>query len=139
MKNKYSLVYLILIFATFSLVGQSNVIKVKNPSFESIPNRGKVNYFYMPYWDDCAAVIFPNETSPDIHSSDTDFFDVRHDSYDGETYIGLVTRENYESWEMITQKLDEPMIMNKCYEFSIYISKSDVYMSGLSGLSMRRQ
>ena len=117
------------------LTGQNNVIKVKNPSFESIPTAGDNNYFNLPYWDDCGMVHFPNETSPDIHSSNSDFFEVRHPALDGETYLGLVTRENYESWELITQKLDEPMLEGHCYEFSLFIAKADVYLSALSGLS----
>lgn len=112
-------------------ITQGHVIKLRNPSFESTPAGGGAKPFFLPGWHDCAPMYFYNETPPDIHSSNTDFFSVHHAPQDGNTFVGMVTRAKRESWEMIAQKLSSPMFAGKCYEFTIHLARSDIYYSGI--------
>jgi len=124
----FSLVF-VFTLSSFSLVGQGHIIHLRNSSFESIPSRGSNNAFFLPGWGDCAPRYFRNETPPDIHSENTDYFSVNRKPLDGNTFVGMVTRGSNETWEMISQKLNSPMLQNKCYEFKISLAKSDVYLS----------
>ena len=114
-----------------SVYGQSNTIKLANPSFEGTDAAGLNGYFNLPGWNDCAPNYFPGETAPDIHSAYSNHFDVKHIPYDGNTFLGMVTREYRETYEMVSQKLDLPLKANRCYKFSILLAKSDVYLSNI--------
>jgi outer membrane protein OmpA-like peptidoglycan-associated protein len=129
---KHSAYIVLFIFiAVIHAIGQGNVVKLRNPSFESIPAGGGTEYFYLPQWMDCARLYFPNETPPDIHSANSDFFDVRFRPYDGETFLGMVAREHRETYEMVGQRLGSNLLEGKCYEFSIFLARSDTYLSNL--------
>lgn len=125
------LFYLLLLSLLVNIdsIGQSHVIKLRNPSFEGIPAKGKNLSFILPGWTDCAPRYFRNETPPDIHSENTDFFNVNKKALDGNTFIGMVTRGSNETWEMISQKLNSPLLQGKCYEFTIALAKSEKYLS----------
>lgn len=110
---------------------QSKVIKLKNPSFEGFDAAGQNGFFGLQDWSDCAPNFFPDETAPDIHSSTSVHFDVKHNTFDGNTYVGMVTREIRETYEMISQQLESPLKANRCYKFSIFLAKSDVYLSNI--------
>jgi outer membrane protein OmpA-like peptidoglycan-associated protein len=103
---------------------QDDPIQLKNASFEDFPIQGK-----SPRgWTDCG---FPGETPPDVQPSGNPsfaFFDVIKEPQDGSTYLGLVVRDN-ETWEMVSQRLDVPLEPGKCYEFSLYIARSEFYVS----------
>ena len=128
--KKYFLILIFIYVNVLTISAQGQVIKLLNPSFESISAVGGAKPFFMPYWHDCAPVYFYKETPPDVHSFNTDFFGVSHLPQEGNTYIGMVTRAKRETWEMIAQELQEPMYAGKCYEFSIHLAKSDIYFSG---------
>lgn len=117
-----------------SVNGQAKVIKIKNPSFEGFDAAGQDGFFNLPDWSDCAPNFFPDETAPDIHSSTSVHFDVKHNTFDGNTYVGMVTREIRETYEMISQQLESPIKANRCYKFSIYLAKSDVYLSNIDAV-----
>ena len=45
---------------------------------------------------------------------------------DGETYVGLITREDG-SFESIGQKLSKPFLANECYKFTVDLARSNTY------------
>jgi len=110
---------LLLLFCSLSYVGFSQNIQFTNPSFEDFPRAGRspIN------WYDCG---FPNETPPDVLPDPT--FDVTKEAYHGETYLGMVTRDN-DTWEAVSQAISEPMEIDTCYQFEIYLTRSLTYMS----------
>lgn len=118
-------------FLTFHIFGygQGHVIHLKNPSFESIPAKGSDLGLFLPGWVDCAKYYFRNESPPDIHSLNSNFFEVRKAAADGNTYVGMVTRASNETWEMISQKLTSALMPDKCYEFKIMLARSEKYIS----------
>ncbi|MFK8009113.1 MAG: hypothetical protein AB8H03_22320 [Saprospiraceae bacterium] len=111
---------------------QDGVIKLSNPCFEDWARPGQ-----QPRgWYDCGDINFPIETPPDVHpivdSTGISNFGVVQKAFHGETYLGMVVREN-ESWESVAQRLKEPLSPDTCYSFSIYLCKSAVYKSGIRG------
>ena len=108
------------------LVAQDEPIQLTNPSFEGIPQDGVQGGTLPTGWYDCG---FAGETAPDVHPQpDGGNFMVTKPAYDGETYIGMVVREN-DTWEMISQRLSSPLVGGKCYEFSIHLCRSELYRS----------
>lgn len=102
-----------------TLLAQSGVITLNNPSFEDLPRHSSA----PQYWSDCG---FPNESPPDVHP---DFvFAVSKPAFDGKTYLGMVTRDN-DTYERVGQQLSKPMQKGTCYEFSIKLARSLSYIS----------
>ncbi len=109
---------------------QDQVFTLANPSFEEIPHKGGNSKYDIGIsgWYDCGKLMFPNETPPDIHP--VDFWEVTHKASHGNTYLGLVIRDN-DSWESVSQRLTGGMIeANKCYEFNIDLARAPKYISG---------
>ena len=110
-----------------------DAIRLNNPSFEDFPRpanppRG---------WFDCGRINFPNETPPDVHpESPVSTFKVNTVAQEGDTYLGLVVREN-DSWESVAQRLNAPMYPDQCYTFSIHLSRSATYESALRGSTQK--
>lgn len=102
------------------LFGQKPVtIKLDNPSFEDFPGAA-----HTPQgWFDCG---FAGETPPDVHPNNS--FNVNRPAFHGTTYIGMVVRDN-NTWEAIGQRLKTPLIKGTTYTFSLYASRSELYMS----------
>ena len=98
---------------------QTEIIFLENPSFEDVPRAG------VPPsgWMDCG---FPGETAPDVQPFGG--FGVTQLAYDKNTYLGLVARDN-KTWESVVQKLAKPLKKGQCYKFSIYMAKSERYVS----------
>ena len=110
-----------------TLSAQESVIKLNNPSFEDdFPRHSRI----VDGWYDCGAVNFPEESAPDIHPSPNpmDAFSVIKVPFDGDTYVGLVVRDN-DSWESISQRLKSPLEKNSCYSFSLNLARSRFYQS----------
>jgi outer membrane protein OmpA-like peptidoglycan-associated protein len=97
---------------------QPNSIKLLNSSFEDEPEISKTPFM----WKNCGD---PAESAPDVQPSG---WMVDRPAFDGRTYLGMVVRDN-DTWESVGQKLQKPLEANKCYEFSIYLSKSATYIS----------
>ena len=110
-------------------VRAQEIIELNNPSFEDAPHGGKRGTGIRG-WYDCALNYFPMETPPDVHPArnESPFFGVTKSASDGETYLGMVTRD-VESWESVSQILSSPLIAGQCYTFSIDLSQSAVYKS----------
>lgn len=66
-----------------------------------------------------------NETPPDVQPSG---YSVTKKPSHGKTYLGLVVRDN-ETNEAISQRLPRPLEINECYEFSIDLCRSEIYIS----------
>ncbi len=108
----------LLCLSTF-LHGQDEPIFLNNPSFEDMPRHS-----HQPIgWYDCG---FPGESKPDTQPG---AFDVTKAATDGDTYLGMVVRDN-DTWEMVAQRLSAPIQSGQCYEFSIYLARSELYLSG---------
>lgn len=112
---------LVLVFGGTSnfVQAQEQKIQLKNPSFEDTPRHSQT----PRDWIDCG---FPGESEPDVQPSGE--FGVTMLPQDGDTYLGLVVRDN-STWERVSQRLTGPMEGGKCYEFSIYLAKSPQYLS----------
>jgi outer membrane protein OmpA-like peptidoglycan-associated protein len=74
-------------------------------------------------WSDCG---FKGESAPDIQPSG--IFSVTKPAADGNTYLGLVVRDN-DTWESVGQELSKSLEKGKCYSFSIALCRSELYVS----------
>jgi outer membrane protein OmpA-like peptidoglycan-associated protein len=129
-----SVLLIMFIFCAMGVNAQFDTIPLRNPSFEDEPRQG--GYYNtaissqrnnIKMWFDCGILHFEEETAPDIHPSD--FWENRKQPSDGETYLGLVTRDN-DSYESVSQKLMSPLKEGQCYSFSVDLAKSEKYVSG---------
>jgi outer membrane protein OmpA-like peptidoglycan-associated protein len=103
------------------------LIALKNGSFEDRPRSGTESSGGPSAWNDCGDIT---ETAPDIHPAqgDSSFFEVNMKATEGNTYVGMVVRDN-RTWERIGQRLQTPMLAGKCYNFSINLARSEKYVS----------
>ncbi len=107
-------------------------ISLSNGSFEDVPRQA-----HPPRgWYDCG---FPGESKVDVHPAfmaqtgdsvrDTAFFEVDKRAIDGNTYLGMVVRDN-DTYEAVSQRFNaSPLEAGKCYTFSIYLAQEDRYVS----------
>lgn len=100
------------------LTAQSDLIHFVNPSFEDLPKHGEAPVG----WYDCGKV---NESPPDIQPGQ---FAVVKPAKHGDTYLGLVVRDN-DTWEAVGQRLSRPIKANHCYEFTLDVCRSEIYIS----------
>lgn len=108
--QKLSLIILF-ICGTNSLTAQ---IYFDNASFEGNPEDAT-----MPTgWHHCL-----DGTTPDILPGP---WNVIKEAYDGDTYLGLISRENG-TWESIEQRLSSPMKKGECYQFNLMLSYTKKY------------
>lgn len=85
-----------------------------NASFEGNPEDAT-----MPTgWHHCR-----DGTTPDILPGP---WNVIKEAYDGDTYLGLISRENG-TWESIEQRLSAPMKKGECYQFNLMLSYTKKY------------
>ncbi len=109
--TKTSLLFLYLFIFNYQTIAQ---IPIDNASFE-----GPSDDATMPTgWHDCR-----DGTTPDILPGP---WGVIKEAYDGDTYLGLITRENG-TWESIEQRLRSPMKEGECYSFSLRLAYSKKY------------
>ncbi|MBK8954587.1 MAG: OmpA family protein [Saprospiraceae bacterium] len=109
----------------FLFAQQPQDIFLQNGSFEDIPDCCKP----PAGWQDCG---FKGETPPDVQpaldDSNRPFFNVTKTAFAGNTYLGMVVREN-DTYERVAQRLLKPLKKDHCYSFSIYLCRSDNYLS----------
>ncbi|HEX5625805.1 MAG TPA: OmpA family protein [Saprospiraceae bacterium] len=102
-----------------------NDILLQNGSFEGIPTCCQA----PNGWVDCG---FKGETPPDIQPALEAFnkplFTVTKTPFAGSTYLGMVVREN-DTYERVSQRLIKPLLKGTCYSFSIYLCRSETYLS----------
>jgi len=118
MKTIFLSVIISFLFST-SIFCQSEVIHLKNPSFEDYPRAERV----PSGWVDCG---FPGESPPDTHPSGA--FNVTQAPANGQSYLGMAVRDN-DTWEGVGQKLTSPLIGGVCYAFRINLCRSNLYVS----------
>ena len=102
----------------FGSVG-GQAIELSNASFEGEPRDATVPQGWMPCKEG---------TTPDILPG---YWGVYMDPSDGDTYVGLITREN-DTWESISQRIPGRIKDGGCYSFSVDLAHSDTY-SGYTG------
>lgn len=115
------------VFCSSFLFSQADTVYLTNPSFEGSPSEGdgnlKVN---LPKgWVDCG---FAGESPPDVHPVYNGAFQVSKLPSHGNTYIGMVTRDN-DTWERIGGKLSSRLKKGQCYSFSLNLARSEIYVS----------
>ncbi|MEM1327992.1 MAG: hypothetical protein AAGI23_18680 [Bacteroidota bacterium] len=110
-----------LLFTVLFLQAQDTIL-LRNPSFEDY-----ARHSYTPKgWYDCG---FEGESPPDTHpAASGGEFKVTLSPQDGNTYLGLVVRDN-ETWESVGQRLKQPLRAGQCYQFSISMARSILYRS----------
>jgi outer membrane protein OmpA-like peptidoglycan-associated protein len=119
-KQKFHIVFLLVVLSNVFVFAQKPVtIKLDNPSFEDYPQAQHV----PQGWFDCG---FASESPPDIQPGT--FFQVTKKPQHGITYVGMVVRDN-NTWEAIAQRLKTPLTKGVTYTFSIYASRSELYVS----------
>lgn len=89
-------------------------ISVTNPSFEDEPADATT----PQGWHPC-----DNMTTPDIFPG---FWGVYNDPSDGNTYVGIITRENG-TYEQFGQRLSSKLKKGHCYRTSIDLAHSIIY------------
>ncbi|MEE9440133.1 MAG: hypothetical protein V3V14_14095 [Saprospiraceae bacterium] len=89
-------------------------VSLNNPSFEDEPADATTPQGWFP----C-----DNMTTPDIFPG---FWGVYNEAADGETYVGIITREN-STFERFGQRLSMDLVKGQCYFTAIDLSYSKVY------------
>ncbi len=122
---RYIITVSILLFLSESLLGQS-LIRIQNPSFTGEPTVGKMLISTnLRGWKCCGITEFPGESSFDIQPG---FYKTRSTAFHGETFIGLITRENG-TYESMCQKLGEKLSKDSTYQLSVHLARSENYIS----------
>lgn len=109
----------LLLLVTGALCSQEKALLLSNPSFEDFPHHSQP----PSGWYFCGPV---GESPPDVHPNG--YFNVEHEAEHGDTYVGMVTRDN-NSWECIGQLLETPLLPGTCYQFTIQLAQSQSYES----------
>lgn len=114
--NIYIFKYLIsiVLLGSVTLFLSNGKITLNNPSFEDTPSDATTPMG----WFECTPY-----TTPDILPG---FWGVYNEPSDGDTYIGMITREN-RTWEAIGQRVSNPMTKDACYQFTIDLAHSNSY------------
>ncbi|HMR42469.1 MAG TPA: gliding motility-associated C-terminal domain-containing protein [Saprospiraceae bacterium] len=107
-----------LFFQILTCLGQE-IIHLRNPSFEDMPR----NSVPPKGWSDCRS--FYGETPPDTQPLGLNGFNVTKAAYDGDTYLGMVVRDNG-TWESVGQQLSSPLKAGVCYKFSLFLCRSEI-------------
>lgn len=100
-------------------MSQPAPIVLLNPSFEDDPWHSKP----PRGWYYCGPA---GETPPDVHP--TGYFDVNRPADHGNTYLGMVVRDNG-TWEAVGQHLQKPLLADQCYRFTLRACRSANYRS----------
>lgn len=114
---KHFLIFVLNLFLCLALHAQ-NSIYLQNPSFEDLPKSGQA----PNGWLNCG---FAKESPPDVQPGS---FEVIKRAGHGNTYLGMTVRDN-ESWESVGQRLSAPLLKDSSYAFSIWLARSEMYLS----------
>jgi outer membrane protein OmpA-like peptidoglycan-associated protein len=97
---------------------KAEICHLQNPSFEGIPKSGEV----PSRWENSGTL---SESPPDIQPYQ---FGVSKLPHNGNTYLGLVVRDN-DTYESVSQRLTTTIKEKNCYKFSIWLCRSEFYNS----------
>ncbi len=119
-KKLHTILLILLSILNFNVeVYSQHVIKLQNNSFEGEPKSEGV----LPRsWFNCG---FSGESAPDTQPG---AYSVSKPAIHGSTYLGMVIRD-IETYERVGQKLSSALQGGKCYSFSIYLARSEEYLS----------
>jgi outer membrane protein OmpA-like peptidoglycan-associated protein len=121
--KKYFVIHVIVLLL-FHMVSGQDTVHLMNPSFEDFPRNSRT----VRMWKDCG---FPGESPPDVQpffASGDLTWGQKIQAIDGKTYLGMVVRDN-DSYERVSQFVHGVLEVGRCYEFSIYLCKSNNYLS----------
>lgn len=125
LKNLYIKAAFVSFLCAFNIqLSAQEQIHLNNPSFEDDPADATVPHA----WFACA-----DGSTPDILPG---FWGVYDEANDGETYVGLITREN-STYESIGQRLNQSLSKKYCYEMSLDLAKADNYTGYSKALKLR--
>lgn len=110
--------------STMPAAAQLLPARVLNASFEGEPRDATVPRGWY---------ICKEGTTPDILPGP---WGVYLEPADGDTYVGLITRENG-TWESIGQRLTEPLRADECYVVTMHLARSDTYMGFNNPIKLR--
>jgi hypothetical protein len=99
-----------------------HVIELTNPSFEDFARVGKA----PRGWTDCGPA---DMTPPDVHPAQNlsnAFWGVTTPAYHGDTYLGLVVRDNVTT-EAVGQKLSSRLTPGYTYRLDVQVARSSVF------------
>ena len=116
--------FLLIAFPFGEMRGQES-IELENPSFEAdepSPNKVPTGWINLGASD---------QTPPDIQPG---FFRVDLPAQDGNSYLGLVVREN-NTWEGVGQKIEKVLQKDSAYSFSLFLTRSNALQSPTAGNS----
>ncbi|HRD08067.1 MAG TPA: hypothetical protein PK037_10890 [Saprospiraceae bacterium] len=108
----------------FCLLPLFSQITVVNPGFEDQAADATVPKGWLPCEDN---------TTPDILPG---FWGEYGDASQGNTYVGLITRENA-TFESIGQRLSKPLSKGECYRFKIDLARGAVYAGFNKAIKLR--
>ncbi|HLF65754.1 MAG TPA: hypothetical protein VI603_18480 [Saprospiraceae bacterium] len=120
------------IFIAFHIAMGQVEVPLVNGSFEGTPTMGtypnglKLTIAGWQNWSP-----FELKSPPDIHGAHTNYWNVQRFPFHGETYVGLVIRED-ETWECIAQSLQEPLEEGGHYSILMYTCRDSMYKSRLT-------
>ncbi len=96
-----------------------SIIRLENPSFEgTAPNPGSL----PEGWTDCG---FSRQSPPDTQPG---YFGVTRKAFDGNTYLGMVVRDDG-TRESVSQQLSDTLRTGRCYLMIAMLSRSNVFRS----------
>ena len=119
----HNFILFLLLFSSSYLLSQDEIF-LYNPSFEDAPRLSQV----PTGWYDCNT---PGNSPVDTHPVPYSEFNVTANPAHGNTYVGMVVREN-NAVEAIGQRLVEPLKKGRTYVFEIFLMRSPKYLSGIS-------
>ena len=106
-------------------------LTLSNASFEDMPrqNHPPKGWFDCGYSEESPVDVHPGTMLAPGAPGSEGFFGVVTKAFDGNTYLGMVVRDN-ETYEAVSQRiLDGPLEAGKCYTFSIYLARAKSYNS----------
>ena len=109
---------LLVVLTPWGQLSAQQIIHLNNPSFEDKPRCCDVPRGWEYVGDEF-------ETPPDIQPG---VFQVKLPPYEGETYVGMVTRDN-NTWERMAQTLPDWLMKDSTYSFNMYLARDPAMVS----------
>src|SRR5690606_19877691 len=103
-------IFITMVCIPFVQVWSQQIVKLENPSFEDFPQHSRP----PTGWTNCG---FFDESPPDVQPSGA--WGVFWPAMDGNTYLGMVTREN-ETYESVGQRMNGILWAGTCYQISFF-------------------
>jgi len=117
----------LLVTALWMWIPLHGQVTLRNASFEGESRDATVPVGWFP----CEA-----GTTPDIMSGNGKVWSVRVEPAEGDTYVGLITREDG-TFESIGQRLSGPLQPRECYQFTLQLAHSPTYATFNGPLKLR--